>query len=74
MNPFSIFQSVGSIAFIFVFLFSYKFKNLPFSFQLTIWGVCLWNIAMSEIHLYARIFLEEIRIRYRENKDDVSQK
>jgi hypothetical protein len=74
LHPLVLFQSVGSVACFFVFVFSYKFKKLPLSFQLTMWSVCLWNLAMGEIRLFARIFVEELRIRYRENYDDVSQK
>jgi hypothetical protein len=62
-------QPLGSTAFIFVFIISKVYLKLPFPFQLTVWGVCLWNLVMSEIFLYARNLLEEIKIRFKEYDD-----
>jgi hypothetical protein len=59
--PFKLFQCMGSGGFVFAFVYAYKWIKLPFSLQLSIWGVCCWNLIMSEIHIYALNVLEEIK-------------
>jgi hypothetical protein len=62
LNPIDIFQSVGSVALLGILVFAFNWLHLPLSFQLSIWGVCLWNLIMSEIHLYAKFFLFDVAL------------
>jgi hypothetical protein len=62
-------QPLGSMAFLLVFIIAEKYLKLPFPLQLSVWGCCLWNLVMSEIYFYARIFLDEVKIRFKEYDD-----
>jgi hypothetical protein len=67
LDPLGIFHGFGTVALIGVYLVSYKYLKLPLPFQLSVWGVCLWNLIMGELQLYARTRLEEIKSQFNEN-------
>jgi hypothetical protein len=64
-TPLVFFQGLGSGAFLYVFIYCFKWRKLPLSLQLSIWGACCWNLIMSEMYIYAVNVSEKIKVYWK---------
>ncbi|GHS97945.1 hypothetical protein AGMMS50276_18880 [Synergistales bacterium] len=52
-KTFGIFQGVGGVVFVYLYVYANTWIKIPLALQLMLWGVFLWHLTMTAIFYYA---------------------